>query len=66
MSVKYPQVKVNLSDNDGNAFMILGRVRQAMRRAGISNEEIEAFTVEAQSGDYSHLLQTVMKTVRTN
>ena len=66
MKVKYPQVKFDLSGSDGNAFMIIGGVRKAMRRAGISNEEIEAFSEEAQSGDYNHLLQTVMKTVETD
>jgi len=65
MKPKYPNVKVNLSDSDGNAFSIIGRVRKAMRRAGVSNEEIEAFSKEAMSGDYGHVLQTVMKTVET-
>jgi hypothetical protein len=60
---KYPQVKVTLVGEDGNAFSILGRVSKAMRRAGISQEEIQAFMTEAMSGDYDHLLQTVIKTV---
>ena len=46
--------------------MILGRVRKALRRAGVSNDEIETFSKEAASGDYDHLLQTVMKTVETD
>ena len=62
-AVKYPQVKVELTGQDGNAFMIVGRVRQAMRRAGISAEEIAAFSEEAQSGSYDELLQTVMRWV---
>lgn len=66
MAVKYPQVKFSLSESDGNAFMIIGGVREAMRRAGISKEEIEAFSKEAKSGDYDHVLQTVMKTVETD
>ena len=65
MKIKYPQVKFSLSKSDGNAFMIIGGVRNAMRRAGIPREEIEAFSKEAMSGDYDHLLQTVMKTVET-
>ena len=40
MSVKYPQVLFSLSECDGNAYMVIGGVRKAMRRAGISNEEI--------------------------
>jgi len=66
MKVKYPQVKFSLSESDGNAFMIIGGVRKAMRRAGVPKEEIEAFSIEAQCGDYDHLLQTVMKTVETD
>ena len=66
MTVKYPHVHFSLSKSDGNAFVIIGGVRKAMRRAGIPNEEIEAFSEEAQSGDYNHVLQTVMKTVETD
>ena len=66
MAIKYPHVKVNLSGEDGNAYFIIGRVRKALRRAGVSNEEIELFTEEVKSGDYDHLLQTVMRTVETD
>ena len=65
MKPKYPDIVVNLSDNDGNAFAILGRVRKAMRRAGISDDEITEFSHEAMSSDYDYLLQTVMRTVET-
>jgi len=65
MKPKYPNVKVNLSDEDGNAFSILGRVRKALRRAGVPEVEVQEFHDEAVSGDYDHLLQTVMKTVET-
>ena len=58
--VRYPDVEVQLSGEDGNAFAILGRVRSALRRAGVDNTEIEAFFTEAMSGDYNHLLQTCM------
>lgn len=63
--VKYPHVTVQLSGEDGNAFFILGRVRKAMRQEGVSDEEIFAYTEEAMSGDYDHLLQTTMRTVET-
>ena len=66
MNVKYPHIKVNLSESDGNSFFIIGRVRKALRRAGVSDEEIEAFSKEASSGDYDHVLQTAMKTVETD
>ena len=61
--VRYPNVTVELVGQDGNAFAILGRVRQALRRAGVSREEQDAFTAEATSGDYNDLLATCMRWV---
>ena len=63
--VKYPEVEVQLSGEDGNSYAILGRVRSAMKRAGVPRHEIEEFSTEAMSGDYDHMLQTVMQTVET-
>ena len=60
---KFPDVEVQLSGNDGNAFAILGAVAKAMKRAGLSKEDVNEFQSEAMSGDYDHLLQTAMKTV---
>lgn len=64
--VKYPEVKVRLTGQDGNAFMILGLVQRALRRAGVSQDEINEFLAEATSGDYDHLLQTAMNTVEVS
>ena len=63
MKPKYPHVKVQLSGQDGNGFLVMGRVAQAMRRAKVDRLEIEVFKNEAMSGDYDHLLQTCMKWV---
>ncbi len=64
MEPRYPDITVQLSGEDGNALYILGRVGRALRRAGISNDEIEAFYKEAQEQpSYDVLLQFVMKTV---
>ena len=41
---------------DGNAFAIMGYVRTAMRRAWMSREDIDAYTKDATSSDYNHLL----------
>lgn len=60
MTPRFPQVVVKLSGEDGNPFGIIGRVRRAMRKAGATPEEIEAFTNDAQAGDYQHVLQTAM------
>lgn len=63
MTVKYPQVKIKLIGEDGNAFSILARTKQALRRAGVSNDEQVAYTSEATAGDYDHLLMTTMRWV---
>ena len=63
---KYPNIEVDLSESDGNAFSILGRVRKAMRKAGLSDAIISAFDDEARQGDYDHLLQTCMKWVEVS
>lgn len=66
MGPKHPNVNVQLVGEDGNAFSILGRVKAALRKAGISKNEQDAFLDEAMSGDYDHLLQTVMGWVNTD
>lgn len=52
--------KLKLTDEDGNAIVILARARKTARRAGWTSEKIEEFTNKAKSRDYDHLLQTVM------
>ena len=54
-------IKVKLVGTDGNAWALIGRVSQALRRGGQSKEFIDAFVKEATSGDYNHLLCTCMK-----
>jgi hypothetical protein len=63
ISVRYPDITVELTGHDGNAFAIMGRVQQALRRAGVPAEERDRFRAEAMSGDYDHLLQTCMRWV---
>ena len=63
METKYPEIKVKLTGEDGNAFSILGRVTRAMRNASVSKEERDALHAEATSGDYDHLLATAMRWV---
>ena len=58
---KYPHIQVQLSGHDGNAFTILGSCRRAAERAGLSPDEVKAFTEEETAGDYDHLLQTAIK-----
>ncbi len=59
-------IDVQLTGQDGNAFAILGKVKRALRKAGATDEQIEAFMTEAQSGDYNHLLATCMEWVNCN
>lgn len=59
--MKYPNVKVKLVGNNGNAFAVLGACRKAAKAKNVSEDEIKAFMDEAMSGDYDHLLQTCMK-----
>ena len=61
--IKYPDVFVQLSGNDGNAFAIMGAVQTALRRHGVPHEEIQQYLEESMSGDYDHLLQTAMRWV---
>jgi len=61
--MKYPDVHVKLSGEDGNAFAIIGAVQRGMKRAGISVEERNAFFAEATSGDYDNVIQTAMRWV---
>lgn len=63
MAPKYPNVKVKLVGEDGNAFAILSRVTDAMRRVGVPKEERKEFQKQATSGDYDNLLRTCMEYV---
>jgi hypothetical protein len=54
--VHYPDIHVRIQD--GNAFAILAEVRVALKNAGVSQIIIDAYTAEATSGDYDHLLHT--------
>ena len=65
MEIKFPDIEVQLSGEDGNAFSIIGRVSKAIRRAE-GNEEADKFSHEAMTThSYDELLQLVMRTVET-
>ena len=64
--VKYPEIEVQLSGQDGNAGAIIGRVHDALRRAGVPHEERQQFREEAYSGDYDNVLQTCMRWVNVS
>lgn len=45
---------------DGNAFALLARAGNALKDAGYEEETRDEFRDEATSGDYEHLLKTIM------
>ena len=63
MDPKYPNITVQLSGEDGNAILILGRISKALKNAGVDKSDVDAFYAEATSGDYDALLQTAMRWV---
>lgn len=60
---KYPEIEVELTGRDGNAFAIMGAVEKALRKGGISQDEISTYLKESMSGDYDNLLRTAMSWV---
>lgn len=62
-TVKHPEVTVKLIGQNSNAFMVMGLVQQAMKRAKVPREEIDQYIEESTSGDYNNLLRTAMRWV---
>jgi hypothetical protein len=54
---------VKLIDTDGNAFAIIGRVKDALRKAGADREYVDKYLKEAMFGDYDNLLCVTMNYV---
>ena len=61
--IKYPNISVQLTGNDGNAFAIMGAVSKALRRNDVPKSEIDQYTEESMAGDYDALLRVAMKWV---
>lgn len=60
---KYPNIKAKLIGQDGNAYAIIGTVKQALRKANVPQNDIDEFVVEAMSGDYNNVIVTALKWV---
>ena len=58
METKFPNIEVQLTGSDGNAFAIIGKVKRALP----SDVQAE-FMAEATSGDYNNVLATAMRWV---
>ncbi len=59
---KYNDITVVLGNNE-NAVAIMGRVATALRRASVSQEEINRFLDESMASDYSNVINTAKKWV---
>lgn len=59
--IKYPEITVNITGVDGNAFNILGICTREMKRHHLPKSEIDKFFDEATSGGYDDLLRVVMQ-----
>ena len=74
MECKYPEIEVELVGENGNAFVIMGRVSEALRRClwkydktpAEIKSEIELYQKESMSGDYDNLLITAMNWVEVS
>jgi len=47
---------VKLIDTEGNAFSIMGRMKNALFKAGADKEYVDKYLKEAMFGDYDNLL----------
>jgi hypothetical protein len=56
-------VEVQLTGEDGNAFSIIAAVRNALKRAGATPEELTQYSQESMSGDYDNLLRVASEWV---
>ena len=57
---KFPDVEVKLVGQNGNAYAILAAVRRGLRKAEVSNADVDRFVEEATAGDYDNLLRVCM------
>lgn len=55
------KITLTLLGLNGNAFSLIGTFIKQARREGWTQEEIDAVTNDAMSGDYDHLLRTLME-----
>ena len=53
-------VKLELVGLDGNAFSLMGSFKKNAQNQGWTKEEIKLVLDESMSGDYDHLLQTLL------
>ena len=57
------KVKMQLAGLDGNAFALMGAFSRNASRQGWTSDEIDTALTECRSGDYDHLLCTLMDNI---
>lgn len=57
------KVKMQLAGLDGNAFALMGAFSRNASRQGWTRDEIDTVMKECRSGDYDHLLCTLMDNI---
>lgn len=60
---KYPDVEVQLTGEDGNVFMIIGRVRRAIRQEAGREAQAEFDADVLSCGSYNDVLNKVQEWV---
>ncbi len=63
---KFPNVKVKLAGEDGNAYAIMGQVGKALKKGGATPEQLTQYINDSKSGDYDNLLRVAMDWVNVS
>ena len=58
-------VNLKLEGLDGNAYALMGAFQKQARKENWTQEEIKEVLDECKSGDYDHLLYTLMEVCET-
>ncbi|WP_282795765.1 hypothetical protein [Streptomyces sp. CC224B] len=60
---QHPDVKVQLSGEDGNVYSVIGRIQRALRQAGRGEAATEFVAAARSAGSYDEVIQLAMRTV---
>ena len=63
MAIKYPDITVEYTNADGNAFALLRLVRRALLDHGVEASEVSTFLLDATTFGYDHLIVTCARWV---
>lgn len=64
--VRFPDVHVQLTDNDGNVFLIIGAVSKALKRAGHVDAAKKFRSQALDAASYDDVLALVQRTVEVS